>query len=226
MNLMREMQRAAERSVEQDGRWIFFESAIVADVDDPERQHRIKVIIPSIDPDNRFDDWVRAGCGVCLGNGYGHGFIPEPGSEVLVSGVLGQKYNLVYHAPMYHEDWSMPPELDKDTAGIKVPRNLSFIAELLAKLQAQNIQIIAAELARTTGQTIESIAQQLNKLTGQNVKIEASQAAEIEGNQIKLNGATITVQGSNISIQGGSVAITGSSVTLRGRPVNPTGPPI
>ena len=50
-------------------------TAIVAENQDPELQHRVKVVIPSIDEDMVFDEWARQMV-FCLGNGFGTAFIP------------------------------------------------------------------------------------------------------------------------------------------------------
>lgn len=238
--LYKEAAKGVANGIDQDGRWLIFESAIVAENEDPEKLHRIKVVIPSIDEDLVYDDWVRP-AGVCLGNQLGTVIIPPKGSEVLVTGVLGQKFNLVYTGAIYNEEMSIPAELGIDTPGIKVPKNLSLIAGLIGLLQAQNIRIIAEALARMSGQNTEVIATALAKMSGQNTEVVAQQLAKmlgatatvqasgtalLKGGQVNIQGGTITLSNGNISIQGGSVSINGSSVTIRGRPVSPVGPPI
>lgn len=222
MSLYAESQKGASRAVEKDGRWLICESAIVADTNDPDKQHRIKVVIPAIDPDLIYDDWVRCASGVCLGDGLGSVFIPEKGQEVLISGVLGQKFNLVYHAPLYHEENHTPGELDKDTPGIKVPKNLSFIAGLLLKLLGQNILAEAEQLATFKGNNADVIATATARVNGADVQVTAS-------NQLSINGATVTIN-SNGSVTihgGGNVAVSASgTLTLEGRTVNKSGPSI
>jgi hypothetical protein len=139
-----EMMRGVEKGVETDGAWLICESAIVADVEDPDRQHRIKVILTAIDPDNMFDDWVRPASQVCLGNGYGAVFLPQKGQEVFVTGVLGQKYNLVYHGPVYNESMKIPADFEDSTvSGFRVPGDFKIIAELDAQIRAGRISIEA-----------------------------------------------------------------------------------
>ena len=249
MSLHKAISRCADRAIEADGRWLICESAIVSQNEDPEKQGRLKVVIPSIDESLVYDDWVRPAGQICLGDGLGSLFLPPKGSEVFITGVLGQKYNLVYHTSAFNEDMTVPAELGIDTPGIKVPKNLSFIAGLLALLRAQNIQIISAELAKMTGQNIQSFASQLHKSTGQNIEViaeqlakihgesvtvEASGLADIKGNEVKIEGSTITANGTTVSIDGsgaitihgGAVAISGTVVTIEGRLVRKSGPPI
>lgn len=225
-NLYREANKSAKDAVAEDGRWLMGVSAIVADNQDPERQHRVRVIIPTIDEDLIFDEWARQ-LVFCLGDGYGSAFIPPKGSEVILFGTLGQKYNLFY-ASVYNEEMFMPEGYDDEmTVGVHAPGNLIFIAEQLAKIQAQNIEAIAEQVAKILAQNIEISAEQLTKVLGDNVKIEANQLAEVKGNQVKAEGSQITINGDgSISISGGNVSISGNSVTIHGRTVNKVGPPI
>jgi Type VI secretion system/phage-baseplate injector OB domain len=209
--LSKEVRAHARQSANSAGVWLTGVTGLVADNQDPEKQHRVKVIIPSIDENVVFDEWARQMV-FCLGIGYGSAFIPPKGSEVVLFGQLGQKYNLFY-ASLYNEEMMMPDGYpDENTVGVHAPGNLKFIAELLATMRGQNVEAIAAELAKITGQNIESTAGSENKMSGQTIKLE---------------GATVHIDGNgNISISGGTVAIDGSSVTIRGRTVLPSGPPI
>lgn len=218
--LYKEMARGAGNEIDKNDRWLICESAIVADVEDPERQHRIKVIIPSIDEQMVYDDWVRPLTPFAMGDGFGSVFIPPKGSEVFITGMLGQKYNLVYFGAVYNEETKRSDQLDKDTPGIHVPGNLSFIAALLMKLQAQNIHAIAEQLAKISGENTEVIATALAKMTGSTIELTAEGLAKLTGGQVEIN------SNGTIKIQGGNVQITGSQIKLHGRTVNPTGPSI
>ncbi len=216
--LFREAKRSADDSVASAGDWLTGVPAIVAENEDPERQHRVKVIIPSIDENLIFDEWVRQ-LVFCLGNGFGSAFIPPKGTEVILFGQLGQKYNMFY-LPVYNEEMFVPEGFDDETTvGFKAPGNFHIFAEMLVKIQAQTFEVIASVLAKITGQSIEVIAQGLMKLTGQNIEGTASQ-------KYKISGATIEVAGDTIKITGGTVEISGSSVKIQGRTVNTSGPPI
>lgn len=243
MGIYRELLQAGAQAIENDGRWVFNEAAIVADIEDPDKQHRIKVIIPSIDEDLVFDDWVRPLTPFALGDGFGFTFLPEKGAEVAISGVLGQMRNLFYHGAIYNEEVRKAEQLDKDTPGIKVPKNLSFLVALLLKmtarnwqaiieqlahLEAENIEAFASALNKMTGQNIESLAEQLNKMTGQTIEQTASGQLTVHGGTVQVNSdGSITIQGGGaITIQGTSIQITGSSIKLFNRTVAPIGPTI
>lgn len=134
-NLHKAMMKGVESSPAFNSRWLTAEIGIVADNDDPERQHRVKVIIPSIDENKVFDDWARQMV-FCMGNGYGSVFIPPVGSEVLLFGGLGQKYNLFY-AGLYNEEMQVAADFEDSTvSGFRVPGDMKMIADLDMQLRA------------------------------------------------------------------------------------------
>ena len=195
--LYRESTKNSKNAIAENGNWMTGVTGIVADNDDPERQHRVRVIIPSIDEDMIYDEWARQMV-FCLGDGYGTAFIPPKGSEVVLFGQLGQKYNLFY-ASLYNEEMAVPEGFDSEkTAGIHAPKDLKLIAEEKETLKAKNIEINAAQLA------------------------------EMEALQIKIGGTTLSIDGSGIvTIKGTTVAISSTAaLTLEGRVVSKFGPPI
>ena len=221
----KEIVKGAKNTIAENGGWMMGVPAIVADNADPENQHRVRVVIPTIDEDLIFDEWARQMV-FCLVDGYGSAFIPPKGSEVVLFGQLGQKYILLY-ALLYNEEMSVPEGFnDEMTVGVHAPGNLHLIAEELVKIQAQNFDAIIEQTAKILAQNIESNASQLNKIIGNQIRLEGSQV-RAEGNQIQLQGTTITINGNgSISIQGGNVQIGGTSVRIHNRIVNPAGPPI
>lgn len=205
-----QLNKRSREIVNEDGRWLMGVPAIVAENDDPERQHRVKVVIPSIDEVQVYDEWARQ-LVFCLGDGFGTVFIPPIGSEVVLFGQLGEKYNLFY-ASLYNEEMAISSQLGKTKPGIHSPADLVLIAEMTAKILAENIEINA---------------EQLVKVLGNNVKSEASQMNEVKGSTVTINGATVSIAGDgSISISGGNVSISGSAVTIEGRAVRKVGPPI
>lgn len=124
-------------------RWLIAVPGIVADNDDPERQHRIKVIIPSIDEDKVFDEWARQiGCFVGP-PGYGSFCLPPIGGEVVLFGAFGQKHNL-YYASVYNEDFVAPTDFpDETVAGLRLPGDVKIIAECDGQLRAGRWRIEA-----------------------------------------------------------------------------------
>jgi len=126
-----------------DDRWMIAVEAIVAENEDPEHQHRIKVIIPLLDENNVRDEWVRQmGCYVG-GPGYGSFLLPAIGSEVVLFGRLGQKYNLFYMS-VYNEDYVVPADFrDTSVCGIRAPGQLKLIADQLMQLRGSRLRIEA-----------------------------------------------------------------------------------
>jgi uncharacterized protein involved in type VI secretion and phage assembly len=245
-SLYKALAKTARRQIKEDGRWVHGESAIVVDNDDPERRHRIKVAIPSIDEDMVFDQWVSPASPFSMGDGFGSVHIPEIGSEVLLDGTLGQKYNFTYKGSVYNEEAATPEELGPDTPGVKVPKNYAIIATLLAKIQSleDNIELLAQKLAKIEAENIEITATERTSVTGQDVDVTAEQTITHASNQIELNAdgsidinsgtchiasnGAVSVNGTAITIAGtANVNITaGAVLKLEGRTVNKVGPPI
>ncbi len=216
--LFKQLSKHSESVVDRTERWATGLTGIVAENNDPENQHRVKVIIPSIDENETYDEWVRS-LNFCLGDGFGTVFIPPVGSEVVLFGTLGEKYNLFY-ASLYNEEMQNSSFLNKDKAGIHAPKDLYLIAQLTAKILARNIEIKAEQSVFILGENIKSEASQLNELKGNQVKVE--------GNQISLSGSTVTMHGDgSVTISAsGQVSISGGAVIIEGRPVRKVGPPI
>lgn len=157
-----ESNKAGKNAVAEDGRWLIGESAIVADNDDPERQHRVRVVIPSIDENMIYDYWARQ-LVFCLGDGFGSAFIPPKGSEVVLFGQLGQKYNLFY-ASVYNEEMTMPEDFDDKKVGIKAPDDLKLIAGQSLKIEG-----------------------------GTQIKIDSDGSISIQGGVVSIGGDVVTI---------------------------------
>lgn len=133
---------SVKKSFSEEGLWMFGVHAIVADNDDSEKQHRIRCLIPSIDEDFIYDEWVRPFV-FNLGNGYGSFFLPPKGAEVVLFGYLGQKHNL-YYASLYSEEMLVPPDFeDETTAGFRAPGDFKLITELDFQIRGGRIEIEA-----------------------------------------------------------------------------------
>ncbi len=121
--------------------WMIAVEGIVAENEDPENQHRIKVVIPSIDENVIHDEWAKQLVVFVGPPGYGSFFVPEKGSEVILFGRLGQKYNL-YYIPVYNEDFPVPLDFDTPAkVGFRVPGDFKLICDGDLFLSARGIQI-------------------------------------------------------------------------------------
>ncbi|HKO43324.1 MAG TPA: phage baseplate assembly protein V [Pyrinomonadaceae bacterium] len=128
-NLIQQMRRASKEDI--DDRLICVE-AIVAENEDPEHQHRIKVVIPTMDEHQVRDEWVRPMVPYVGGPGFGSFLVPPRGTEVVLFGRLGQKHNLFYLS-VYNEDCPVPTDFQQQhpetVAGFRVPGDFKLIVE-------------------------------------------------------------------------------------------------
>jgi Phage-related baseplate assembly protein. len=132
-------------------KWMFALEAIVAKNLDPEHQHRIKVVIPSIDENIIHDKWIKRAVWWAGAPGYGDFHIPEIGSEVILFGRLGQKHNL-YFMSVYNEDHIVPADFRRPTIrGFRTDGDYASIVEL-------DHQIRAGRLFIETDATVRIIA--------------------------------------------------------------------
>lgn len=132
--------------------WLIGVPGIVAVNVDPDHQHRIQVIIPSINENEVYDEWARRIVGGFTGTpGYGDFGVPSLGSEVMLIGEYGQKHHLFY-APVYNEKNVAPTDFSTSTLyGVRVPGDYSQIVNFNARLKAglinfesrSDVQIIA-----------------------------------------------------------------------------------
>jgi len=77
----------AARAMSADRRFYGVAEALVAAIDDPEREGRVRVRLPWFDS-TEVSDWCRV-ANVLAGNGYGSTWFPEPEDEVLVAFIHG-----------------------------------------------------------------------------------------------------------------------------------------
>lgn len=143
--------------------------AIVAVNDDPERQHRIKVIIPVIDETTVHDEWVRALVPWVGAAGFGHVGMPEVGSEVLLLGRLGERHNLFY-AQMFNEDFLTPAEFSDGSRGFKNDRVTRLLGSLLFLISSQT------QITVSAGSLVEADAPNVKLQSGGAVGVHAQGA--------------------------------------------------
>ena len=123
--------------------WVVALEAIVAINNDPEHQHRIKVVIPTIDENEICDKWVKRIVWWSGASGYGDFHPPEIGSEVILFGRLGQKHNL-YYASVFNEDFLVPPDFRRPSVrGFRTDGDYHQIAELDFQIRGGRIELEA-----------------------------------------------------------------------------------
>lgn len=154
-NLYHKTKKANQETNEKEFRWLSGVIGIVADNEDPEAEHRIRVLIPSINKSKIYDEWARALI-PCMGHGYGCVFIPPVNSEVVLFGQLGQKFNLFYMG-VYNETHKLPPEFiredgiqDQTVSGFHVEGDFKIISELDLHQNAKRIRIVSGSTIQIT----------------------------------------------------------------------------
>jgi hypothetical protein len=125
------------------------EGQVVENVD-PERQQRIKVLIPSIDTERPWPRWVRRLGGAVGPPGYGDFHVPAVGVEVFLVSRLGQGHNWFY-LPVFNTRHVVPPEFaDPAHWGIRAPGDYSIICEGDLFLSAGRVIIESKSSIRLT----------------------------------------------------------------------------
>lgn len=131
------------KTAEADDRWLVALEAIVAENEDPENQHRVRVKIPSLDESLVWPVWIKQLVTYVGPPGYGSFFVPEKRSEVILFGRLGQKHTL-YYLPVFNEDFPTPTDFDTPAkTGFRVPGDFKIICDGDLQLSAGGIQLEA-----------------------------------------------------------------------------------
>lgn len=122
--------------------WCVGVNAIVAVNEDPENQHRIKVVIPVIDENQIHDKWVDRLTVFSSNPGYGDFHYAEKGSEVILFGRLSGKETL-YYISRYNEDFVVPKDfwLPPHTRGFRTDGDYKSIVTLDHYLYAGRLRV-------------------------------------------------------------------------------------
>ena len=186
------------RSRSTDIRYYGVAEAIVMDVNDPDKEGRVKVRYPWFD-DNTVSGWARVRQ-LYAGGGYGTFFVPEVGDEVIVAFVhgdmrvpiiLGGLYN-GNDKPSVSRSDSTDPKLIRTKGGNEILLDDTSGQEKVQITDANgNVLILDAANNTITIQTqsditVESKTGRLH-LKGNTVDIEASGAMTLTGETIALN---------------------------------------
>jgi uncharacterized protein involved in type VI secretion and phage assembly len=132
--------------------WLSGLEAIVALNQDPENQHRIKVVIPAIDEAVMCDKWVRCLVPWVGAPGYGPFCLPEIGSEVALFGRLGDKHSLFYMC-VFNEDYVVPPDFHgkgSEARGYRTDGDYQSFVELDHDMRAGRMNLEADSTIRLT----------------------------------------------------------------------------
>jgi phage baseplate assembly protein V len=186
------------RSRTTDKRYYGVAEAIVTDVNDPDKEGRVKVRYPWFD-DNTVSGWARVRQ-LYAGNGYGTYFVPEVGDEVLVAFVHGDMRLPVVLGGLYNgsdkpsvaRNSSNDPKLIRTKGGHQILMDDTSGKEKVEITDAKgNVVVLDAAKNTITVQaqsdvTVESTTGKL-ALKGATVDIQATGAMTLKGSTISLN---------------------------------------
>ncbi|MGH9941502.1 MAG: phage baseplate assembly protein V [Pyrinomonadaceae bacterium] len=169
--------------------WMVAVEAIVADTNDPESQHRIKVIIPVIDENRVHNEWVTALVPWVGPAGYGPAHLPTIGTEVVLFGRLGQKHSLFYLS-RFNEDFLVPVEFADDSRGLKCDTTYRLLCARLIQVLSQTQVFVRGE---------------------QCVDVQGGTAVDVEAPDVRLLGAGAV----GVHAQGAKVGFLGAGPIAR-----------
>jgi|ERR1017187_1569920 uncharacterized protein involved in type VI secretion and phage assembly len=217
------------RSRSTDQRYYGVAEGIVTDVNDPEKEGRVKVQFPWFDQKME-SEWCRTRQ-FYAGNGYGAFFVPEVGDEVLIAFthgdmrlpiILGGLYNGKDKPPTYRDGTNKDEKLIRTKAG----HQLTFVdtkGKESVKLQTQggHVALFSDDQKQIS---ITSTGGNQVVMDDGNQKISISTAAgqsvamEDSGTKITIQttgGDTITMDASGITLQAtAKVSIAAPSIEL------------
>jgi uncharacterized protein involved in type VI secretion and phage assembly len=184
------------RSRSTDRRYYGVAEAIVVDVNDPEKEGRVKLRYPWFD-DQTVSDWCRVRQ-LYAGGGYGTFFIPELDDEVLVAFVhgdmrmpivLGGLYNGT-DKPSVFRDASSDPKLIRTRGGHEILLDDTPGKEQI-KVTDKNGNVLV----------IDAVKNDITLQAKANVTIEATATLQLKGATVSIEASgTMTLKGSTINL--------------------------
>lgn len=121
----------------------------VVDVDDPERMHRIKALIPIINENEPHDEWINALVPWVGAEGYGPVHLPEINTEILIFGEYGES-EMLFYLCRYNEVRHTPREFSDGGAGLRVQTDYRIISDGDLYLRGGRVIIEATASVRIT----------------------------------------------------------------------------
>lgn len=196
---------------------------VVADVNDPEKEGRVKLLLPWFD-ENTTSDWCRVSQ-LYAGNGYGSFWCPELRDEVLVAFihgdirqpiVLGGLYNGVDKPPTHRSDKGEIK--DEKVFRTKAGHEIRFVdtsgeerITIVDKSKKHRIEISTKDNAitiKSDGGKMTLAAKEIEILADDSLKIEAKTIAEKASTSLKTEAGKIDATAS------GQMTLKGSTINL------------
>jgi uncharacterized protein involved in type VI secretion and phage assembly len=200
------MATAAPRSTTADRRFYGVAEALVAAVEDPEKEGRVKVRLPWFDS-TEVSDWCRV-ANLFAGNGYGSTWTPELEDEVLVAFVHGDLRFPVVLGGLYNgKDKS--PRARTATTNQKTLRTKAGHEVLLDDSSAS----LGVEVVTSAGHRLR-----LDDVKNQ-ITLEVSGGPSIvmskNGGDLQVKATTITLDATTINIKAsGTLTASGKPIKL------------
>ncbi|MGH9722859.1 MAG: phage baseplate assembly protein V [Bryobacteraceae bacterium] len=215
-----------------DKRYYGVSEAVVVDINDPEKEGRVKVKFPWFDP-TMISDWCRV-AQLYAGGGYGSFWVPEVNDEVLVGFVqgdmrfpviLGGLYNGVDKPATSRSDGANEPEINQKIFRTSGGHELLFDdTSGKEKIVLTSVGGHSATLDDTAGQVIVTTA------AGQSVTLDDTGAVTIKGS------ASVTIDAPQIKLGAAAAEALVKGATFLGlfnahthnctAPGTPSGPPV
>jgi phage baseplate assembly protein V len=219
---------SSSKSRGADKRYYGVVEALVTEVDDPEREGRVKVQYPWFD-DQTVSDWCRVRQ-LYAGPGYGTFFVPEVGDEVLVAFVhgdmrlpivLGGLYN-GQDKPPVHREGETDPKLIRTKGGHEVLLDDTASARKVHVKSAAGHEVVLDDAGSKV--TIKTPS-------GQSIELDAASGS------VTMTGVTVTVDASQVKLGGAGavqplvlgtafMALFNAHVHTSSVPTTPTSPPL
>ncbi|MEU4689790.1 phage baseplate assembly protein V [Actinoplanes sp. NPDC023714] len=178
--------------------------AIVAEVEDPEKECRVRVRLPWFD-DGELSDWCRC-VHVLAGNGYGATWTPEVGDEVLVGFVHGDMRVPVVFGGLYNgADKPRSPR----TAGRNRKTLRTKAGHEVALDDSPGSEAVEVRTAAGHRLLLDDTANRITLEIANGPSVVLDQA----GGSIVLKGTSITLEATTITISAGG------TLDAKGRPI-------
>jgi phage baseplate assembly protein V len=189
---------AESRTRTTDKRFYGVAEGIVTDVNDPQKEGRVKVKFPWFD-DQMETEWCRVRQ-FYAGNGYGAFFVPEIGDEVLIAFIQGDMRLPVILGGLYNGQDKPPTHRDDNTdrkmvrtkAGHEITLDDSSGSEKITIVDSQQQNRIEIDTANNSIK-LESNGGKLI-LKANEIEVSADATLKITaGGQMDIKGATINL---------------------------------
>jgi uncharacterized protein involved in type VI secretion and phage assembly len=198
------------RSRSTDKRYYGVYEALVSDVNDPDKEGRIKLKMPWFDPQME-TEWCRVRQ-FYAGNGYGAFFVPEPGDEVLISFIQGDMRQPVILGGLYNGS-DKPPTWRADDRNQKLIRTKAGHSVLLDDTAGKERVRITTQGGHDFDLTDGDQKVSITTTGGQGITLDDA------GGKITIQtagGESVVLEGGKATVTADSIVLSSSSVKLGG----------